>query len=184
MEPADARTSRGWTLTAADGTSTHLLDDEIPARLSSAPIRLAPSRRTGTSISRQRRPPARRHCSAVPATLPYCVPSWCPGSRAGAAELGQVVDEAVAIFKAGAAAAAAADSPASVLIAWRTLRRRFRTGCRAAELAEEAIQATKDSCDGHPEHYALAASIGSPVCLTVTEASACPVEAGRCGSAG
>ncbi len=168
MGLADAEDqSCAHSLTAADSILDTLPpDDEIPARLSSALIRLALSRRTGdldTATAAAAR--ATALLGRLPASLLALRPEFQAQvlSSCGAAELrAGRVDEAVAIFKAGAAAAAAADSPGeradclAYLALGAALCGRLS---RAAELAEEAVQATKDSCDGHPEHYAPAASI-------------------------
>jgi LuxR family maltose regulon positive regulatory protein len=152
------------SLTAADGILDTLPpDDEIPARLSSALIRLALSRRTGdldTATAAAAR--ATALLGRLSASLLALRPEFQAQvlSSCGAAELrAGRVDEAVANFKAGAAAA---DSPCeradclAYLALGAALCGRLS---RAAELAEEAFQATQDSYDGHPGHYPPAASI-------------------------
>jgi LuxR family maltose regulon positive regulatory protein len=153
------------SLTAADGILDTLPpDDEIPARLSSALIRLALSRRTGDLDTATA---AAARATALLGRLPASALALHPEFQAqvlsscGAAELrAGRVDEAVAIFKAGAAAAVDSPGERADCLAYLALGAALRGRLsRAAELAQEAVQATKDSCDGHPEHYAPAASI-------------------------
>jgi LuxR family maltose regulon positive regulatory protein len=168
MELPDAEgQSCAHSLTAAEGILAALPpDDEIPARLGAAMIRLALSRRTGDLDTATA---AAARAAALLGRLPESLLALRPEFRAqvlsscGAAELrAGRVDEAVATFKAGAAAAAAAGSPcerADCLAYLALVAALCGRLSRAAELAEEAIQATQDGCDGPPEHYAPAASI-------------------------
>jgi LuxR family maltose regulon positive regulatory protein len=143
-----------------------MADAEIPARLGAALIQLALARRTGDLDTATA---AAASAATLLGELPANSLARHPEIRAqvlssrGAAVLrAGRLDEAVATFEAGATAAAAADSPCE------------RAGClaylalvaalcgrlsRAAELAEEAAQATAGSCDGVTEHSAPAASI-------------------------
>ena len=166
MGLADAEDqSCAHSLTAADRVLDTLPpDDEIPARLSSALIQLALSRRTGdldTATAAAAR--ARTLLGRLPASLLALRPEFPAQvlSGCGAAELrADRVDEAVAIFKAGAAAAADSPGERADCLAYLALGAALCGRLsRATELAEEAVQATKDSCDGHPEHYPPAASV-------------------------
>jgi LuxR family maltose regulon positive regulatory protein len=166
MGLADAEDqSCAHTLTVADGILDTLPpDDEIPARLSSALIWLALSRRTGDlDTATAAAASATALLGRLPASLLALHPEFQAQvlSSCGAAELrAGRVDEAVAIFKAGAAAVADSPGERAGCLAYLALGAALCGRLsRAAELAEEAVQATKDSCDGHPEHYPPAASI-------------------------
>ena len=168
MELPDAEgQSCAHSLTAAEGILATLPpDDEIPARLGAALIRLALSRRTGDLDTATA---AAVSAAALLGRLPESLLALRPEFRAqvlsscGAAELrAGRVDEAVATFKAGVAAAAAADSPcerADCLAHLALVAALCGRLSQAAELAEEAARATQDSCDGLPEHPTPAASI-------------------------
>ena len=168
MELSDAEgQSCAHTLTAAEGILATLPpDDEIPARLSAALIRLALSRRTGDLDTATA---AAASAAALLGRLPEGLLALRPEFRAqvlsscGAAELrAGRLDEAIGTFKAGVAAASAADSPcerADCLAYLALVAALCGRLSQAADLAEEAIRATQDSCDELPEHPTPAASI-------------------------
>jgi LuxR family maltose regulon positive regulatory protein len=161
MGLSDAADQPGVTsLAAAESILDGLpADAEIPARLGAALIRLALSRRTGDLDTGT---VAAVSAAALLDKLPESLLAGHPGIRAqvlagrGAAELrAGRLQQAVATFKEGAAAASAQDSSfeRADCLAYLALAEAVcgRLG-RAVELAEAAAQATHDSSDGLTEH--------------------------------
>jgi LuxR family maltose regulon positive regulatory protein len=154
-------------LAAAESILDHLpADAEIPARLGAALIRLALSRRTGDLDTGTA---AAAVAVALLEELPESLLARHPRIRAqvlvgrGAAELrAGRLDEAVATFNEGAAAASASDSACeradclAYLALVEALCGRLN---RAVELAEAAAQAAQDSGDELNEHVTPAGSI-------------------------
>jgi LuxR family transcriptional regulator, maltose regulon positive regulatory protein len=152
------------SLTAAGGIlDTLLTDDEIPARLGAALIQLALARRTGDLDTATA---AAANAAALLGELPESLLARHPEIRAqvlssrGAAELrAGRLDEAVAAFEAGTAAADSPCERAGCLAYLALVAALCGRLSRAAELAEEAAQANQDSSDGLTEHPTPAANI-------------------------
>jgi LuxR family transcriptional regulator, maltose regulon positive regulatory protein len=166
MELPDAASHHGASLAAAEGIlESRPADDDIPARLAAALIRLAVSRRTGDLDAAT----AAVAAEALLEKLPESLLAQHPGTRAqvlsgrGAAELrAGRLDEAVATFRAGAAAASGPDTAyeradcLGYLALVEVLHGRLS---RATELAGEAAEVTQSSSDGLAEQVSPAASV-------------------------